>query len=141
MAKNAIQKNESTDVLPTAENIPGLYFATPEKRAAAMNTGKVARQIVTLSPGQVIEGVYLGVGAPVDCKTPDGEMGSVKTHNFDMGQGITVGILGSHTLDSELPAYVGRKLYVEKGETKKVGSRQVNQWLIIDRDAAPNASA
>lgn len=132
----------STDIAtsesgPLSTPIAGLFKATPERRNAALASGTLARQIVTLQPGDALEGKLIGPGAPVEVKSPDGELAPCATWNFDMGRGITVGILGSHQLDSEFPTYLGRNLYVEKGESKSVGSRRVNQYMIIDRDTPP----
>ncbi len=126
---------------PLEAPIAGLYKATAERRNAALASGTLARQFATMATGDVLEGKLIGPGAPVEVKSPDGEMQPCATWNFLMPGGFTVGILGSHQLDSELPSYVGRNLYLEKGDMKSVKGRQVARWLIIDRDTPPPATA
>lgn len=133
MAKKAELVTQSEVVgLPTNEGIPGVYFANAKRRAEVMTAGKVARQFLTLGEGQAIEGTLTGPGPMMDVKDPDGEPRPCKTWNIDVGNGVTVGILGSHYLDSELPSYVGKKIYIEKGASKSVGTRRVNQYLLVE---------
>ncbi len=135
MAKDKATTSDTdngTHALMTTEGIPGLGIANDTRRAQAMAKGRLLRQIVTMQEGSFLEGRLVGPGAPIDVKAPDGETSACRTWDFDMGNGITVGILGSHQLDSELPHLVGHRLYVEKYGTKKVGSRQVNQWCVVD---------
>lgn len=126
--------------LPTEANIPGIYKANPQRRNEVLSRGKMGRRIVTMVDGDVIEGVLIGEGSQLDVSTPDGDPGKVRTWNFDMGHGITVGILGSHQLDSELPAYIGRMLYVERVQSKAAGKRRVTEWCIVDLSPAADAS-
>lgn len=108
--------------------------ATPERRQAALQRGKLARKIQTMADGDYIEGRLIGPGGELDVETPDGDRGMVATWDFDMGAGITIGILGSHQLDSELPTYLGHQLYVERVQSKNVGKRRVTEFAIVDLD-------
>lgn len=139
-----IQKHSPSDDTALAAfgdgPIPGIGLANPARREAALATGTMLRRIVTLSEGMSLDGGQLiGEGAPVECRSPDGDTSKVRTWNFEMAPGVTVGILGSHQLDSELPALVGRRLYVEKGAMKRVNGRQVAKYVVIDLDATRGA--
>ncbi len=116
----------------TGAPLPGVGFASAERRAQVIAEGTVARQFVQFAEGMALEGIVKGEGSPVDVKSPDGEMSPERTWNLDVGGGITIGVLGSHQLNSELPAYIGKRVYIEKGAAKSVGSRRVNTYLIVD---------
>lgn len=129
-----LQRTEESGPLST-EGIEGIGVATPEVRAAALAEGKLLRRIRTLVEGEFIRGRLVGPGAPIDAKSPDGEMAPVNTWDLDMGNDILVGILSCHQLDSDLPRLVGRKVYIEKGAAKSVGARRVNQYAVVDLEA------
>jgi hypothetical protein len=130
-----LQRTDESGPLMSEGPVPGIEDATPATLAAAVAEGKMLRRIHTLETGKAIRGRLIGRGASVEAKSPDGDMTPVSTWNFDVGQDITIGILGCHQLDTELPALVGRNLYVVRGEQKAVGNRRVNQYAVVDLDA------
>ena len=135
MAKNTNLQtsNGSTDLEAQAQAVIGK--ATASRRSEALASGTLNRRIVTLSEGDCLDGLTLiGPGAPVEVKSPDGEMGAVRTWDLTTPEGFRVGILGSHQLDTELPMLIGHRLYIEKEASKSVGSRRVNSYIVIDLD-------
>lgn len=112
--------------------IPGLRTLSPEDMASALAGRTVLPPVVSLDePGRSVCGVVVGPGQEVEYTDKvTGEERFLKTWRFDVGAGVRVDVLSAHALDKALPDMVGKNVLVVKGGTKKVGARQVNQYII-----------
>lgn len=117
--------------------LPGVGLATTgEAMRDVLAGGEILPQVISLdAEGKYVEGIYEGRGQVVDYKDPDGEERALETHRFRLANGCRVDVIGSHQLNKALPDLVGHKVAVVKGPTKKVGAKQVNQFVISDKGA------
>ena len=89
-------------------------------------------RVVTLDPGTLIRGKYLGPGAALEVTDPvTGEARDVGTHRFEVRDGVVARVMDSHQLGRELPQYTGKRVRVIKlglVDTRK--GRRVNDFIV-----------
>ena len=117
----------------------GVKTFAPEDFQKVMDEFEFGAKVVTLEPGQGIEGLYIGVGSPVEARdTETGEMKALPTHEFELDDGVKIKLIESHQMRSELPVFQGMQVIVIRGhETKTKGGRRVTEYLIGRRRTQP----
>lgn len=88
-------------------------------------------EIVSLDEGEGFFGHYLGNGPVVESKDPkSGEVRPLTTHEFDLGGGNRVALMGCYQLDKYLPEHVNDRVAVKfMGKVTRNG-RQINQYQL-----------
>lgn len=133
------KKNGSSEAVTVYQggDMPGVGVASPDTLADVLAGGEVLPPIISLDEeGKYIDGKVLGSGQEVDYTDAAGDQRKLHTWRFELANGFKVDVLSAHQLDKSLPDLVGHRVAVVKGKTKKVGARQVNQYLISDKGAA-----
>lgn len=128
---------ESTEIAHYDRPIPGIgRVSSSEEMAALLAGGEVLPRVHALEEeGAYVQGLVVGPGQEVPYTDAAGDERALKTWRIEVAPGTRVDVLSAYELDKSLPALVGHKVTVVKGPTKKVGARQINQYLISDQGA------
>ena len=131
-AQEDSMENTALAVMGGAGGLPGLRTLSAEEMADALKGRTVLPPVVSLDDsGKSVCGVVEGPGQEVEFTDKHtGEERLLKTWRFNVGGGVRVDVLSAHALDKALPDLVGKNVLVVKGGTKKVGAKQVNQYII-----------
>lgn len=95
--------------------------------------GMTIERVVTIDPGKMITGTYLGKGPLIEIADPvTGEVRELATHRFEIRPGVVGRVIESHQLARELTEdKVGEKLRVMKlGQVSTRKGRRVNDWVV-----------
>jgi len=118
----------------TTTSAPARKLTLAEVIASAAKDGLVTEEMRTIKEGDLIEGVYLGAGPDMDFENKaTGEVKSVGTHRFKLGDGLIIRLLGSYQMDKTIPEYLpGAKFKIfHNGEVKTRGGGRVNDIKIF----------
>lgn len=95
--------------------------------------GQMQPNVVTLEVGQSLEGILVGPGAPVETHDKiTGEEKSIPSFVFENDVGVRVALMASYQLAKQLPDLIGRRVLIIRGETKRSGAKQINQYIVSD---------
>lgn len=99
--------------------------------------GVTIERVVTLDPGQMVRGKYLGMGAILEVHDPvTGEVRELATHRIEVRDGVVARIIESHQIARELPQYMGKRVRVMKlGQVSTRKGRRVNDFIIAPETA------
>lgn len=89
-------------------------------------------RVVTLDPGKMIRGKYLGMGAVMEVSDPvTGEVRELGTHRIEVRDGLVARLMSSHQLDRELPPLMHKRVRVMKlGQVSTRKGRRVNDFIV-----------
>ena len=130
-------KSEPASALSTLDPIALVETASAETVAEAVSSGRALPRVQAIRNGECIRNVrVIGPGPGIESRDDTtGEFRQLSSwHVAREGNGMTmeVYLIGSYQLDKELPALIGRNVSIFRGEQKEVGSRRVNQFLVVD---------
>lgn len=136
MAKKNNGNNGGTELAAYGDTsaLQGFGTVGAEDLAALLAGAEILPQVVSLDEeGKFLDGVMEGPGQVVDYKDPTGDERELNTWRFKLAGGVKVDVIGSYQLNKSLPDLIGHRVVVVKGPTKKVGAKQVNQYIIADK--------
>lgn len=94
-------------------------------------------RVVTLDPGKMVRGLYLGLGPKVELTDPvTGEVRELDTHRIEVKPGVVARLIESHQLARELPPLQGKRVRVMKlGQVSTRKGRRVNDFIVAPEQA------
>lgn len=134
-------KQKTADIIPMTIGGMGMGTIDPaaaQERARLGGTRMRPKVVSLKEPGQWIDGILEGPGAPVELTDPAGDSKALGTFVFCGDAGLRLALMSSYQLDHELPGLVGKRVRVTllgQQDTRK--GQRVKDFLIeeyIDAD-------